>query len=378
MKYIVIKFGIVFLNVIYFFIKLFSRQKNKITFISRQGNDLPIDFKMILEELKNENEGAETVILCKELKDRIKNKIEYFFHMFKQMYHIATSKIVILDGYCITVCVLKQRKDLVVIQIWHALGSLKKFGYSSLDLADGRNSKMAKTMKMHQNYTYILTSSQISRKFFQEAFNAKEEQMKVINLPRVDFLQSEDAKEQVVNKFKQIYPETDNNKENILYCPTKRKKINLKVEEMAKEVPLEKYNFIVKLHDGTEIIYIDGKKIERGKNFLGLELLHIADYIITDYSAIVFEATITKKPIYFYAFDYDDYMKNRGTYIDYEKEMPGPICKQWKEIIELIEEKHYEQEKELAFCHQYIDNLEENATKRLVNLILGELKDEGE
>ena len=71
-------------------------------------------------------------------------------------------------------------------------------------------------------------------------------------------------------------------------------------------------------------------------------------------------------------------MKNRGTYIDYEKEMPGPICKQWKEIIELIEEKHYEQEKELAFCHQYIDNLEENATKRLVNLILGELKDEGE
>ena len=34
---------------------------------------------------------------------------------------------------------LWNNKNLVVIQIWHALGSLKKFGYSSLDKNDGRN-----------------------------------------------------------------------------------------------------------------------------------------------------------------------------------------------------------------------------------------------
>ena len=58
-----------------------------------------------------------------------------------------------------------------------------------------------------------------------------------------------------------------------------------------------------------------------------MELLHVADYIITDYSAIVYEAAITQKPIYFYTYDYEEYQINRGTYIDYMSEMPGPICK---------------------------------------------------
>ncbi len=374
MKYLIIQFGIAVLNVIYFFIKLCPIQKNKITFISRQGNDIPIDFQMIIEEFQKEEKEIKTVMLCKELNDGIKNKIQYFFYMFKQMYHIATSKVVILDGYCIPVCILKQKKDLVVIQIWHALGSLKKFGYSTLDLEDGRNGKMAKTMKMHKNYTYILTSSKTSKQFFREAFNAKEEQMKIMNLPRVDFLKSEKAKNKVIKKFHQVYPEANNQKKNILYCPTKRKDIQFRIEDMAKQIPLEKYNFIVKLHDGTEILYVDEQKIEKGKHFIGLELLHVADFIVTDYSAIVFESAITQKPIYFYTFDYETYMHNRGTYINYQEEMPGPICKQWRKVIELIENNDYDKQKEIDFCHKYIENLEENATKQLVNLILDNMK----
>ena len=34
------------------------------------------------------------------------NKFKYFLHMFVQMYHIATSKVVILDSYCIVVSIL--------------------------------------------------------------------------------------------------------------------------------------------------------------------------------------------------------------------------------------------------------------------------------
>lgn len=378
MKYLIIKFGIAVLNVIYFFIKLCPIQKNKVTFISRQGNDIPIDFQMIIEEFKKEEKQKQikTVILCKELNDGIKNKIQYFFYMFKQMYHIATSKVVILDGYCIPVCILKQKKGLVVIQIWHALGSLKKFAYSTLDLEDGRNGKMAKTMKMHKNYTYILTSSKTSKQFFREAFDAKEEQMKVMNLPRVDFLQSEEAKKKVIEKFHQVYPEANNQKKNILYCPTKRKDMQLKIEDMAKQIPFERYNFIVKLHDGTEILYVDEQKIEKGKSFIGLELLHVADYIVTDYSAIVFEAAITQKPIYFYAFDYGAYMHNRGTYINYEKEMPGFICKNFSEIIKLIEQNKYDAGKIKKFCNKYIENIERNATDDLFNFILTIMKGE--
>ena len=375
MKIILIKIGIFILNTIYFFIKLFPINKNKVTFISRQSNEVSLDFTMIAKELKQQNENIKIVFLCKKLGTSFSEKVKYCFHMVKQMYNIATSKVIILDSYCIPVCVLKQKKKLVVIQIWHALGSLKKFGYSSLDKKDGRNSKLAKAMKMHRNYTYILTSSNLSKKFFKEAFNARDEQMLVMNLPRVDFLKSEKEQEKMRIRFVGVYPETNNEKQNILYCPTNRKGQKIPLENIVKDIPLDKYNFIAKLHDGTEVIYVKGKKIEKTSNFTGMELLHVADYIITDYSAIVYEAAITQKPIYFYTYDYEEYQINRGTYIDYMSEMPGPICKDFKEIIKMIEENKYDKEKEKNFCQKYVKNIEKNATKKLAELVLNNMKD---
>lgn len=374
MKIILIKIGIFILNIIYFFIKLFPINKNKVTFISRQSNEVSLDFTMIAKELKQQNENIKIVFLCKKLGTSFSEKVKYCFHMVKQMYNIATSKVIILDSYCIPVCVLKQKKKLVVIQIWHALGSLKKFGYSSLDKKDGRNSKLAKAMKMHRNYTYILTSSNLSKKFFKEAFNARDEQMLVMNLPRVDFLKSEKEQEKMRIRFVGVYPETNNEKQNILYCPTNRKGQKIPLENIVKDIPLDKYNFIAKLHDGTEVIYVKGKKIEKTSNFTGMELLHVAYYIITDYSAIVYEAAITQKPIYFYTYDYEEYQINRGTYIDYMGEMPGAICKDFKEIMKMIEENQYDKEKEKNFCQKYVENIEENATKKLAELVLNNVK----
>ena len=373
MKIAVIKIGIFILNIIYFFIKLFPINKNKVTFISRQSNEVSLDFRMIADELRKQNNNVKIVFMCKKLENGLLKKIGYCFHMVKQMYNIATSKVVILDSYCIPICILKQKKKLVVIQIWHALGSLKKFGYSSLDKKDGRDSKIAKAMRMHCNYTYILTSSAFSKQFFKEAFNAKDEQMLVMNLPRVDFLKSKKEQEKMQLRFLKIYPETNNKKKNILYCPTNRKGKKIPLENMVKDIPFDKYNFIAKLHDGTEIIYIDGKTIQKNSNFTGMELLHIADYIITDYSAIVYEASITQKPIYFYTYDYDDYQINRGTYIDYISEMPGPICKDFKQIMKLIEENEFDKIKEEKFCQKYIENINENATKKLAELVLNNM-----
>ncbi len=376
MKNFVLKIGIAILNGIYCIIKLFPTKQNKITFISRQSNQVSLDFKMLAAKLKEKDENLQIVFLCKTLGKSIKKEIAYSFHMIRQMYHIATSKVVILDSYCIPICILKHKKGLVVFQIWHALGSLKKFGYSTLDKKDGRSSKIAKTMKMHKNYTYILTSSSVSKKFFQEAFGAKDKQMIIGNLPRVDFLKSDKVKQKMIKKFQKSYPETQNGKKNILYCPTKRKDTAIPIEEMIKDIPFDKYNFIVKLHDGKEVVFVDGVKIARGKFFTGLELLHVADYIITDYSAIVYEAAITKKPIYFYVYDYDTYQIDRGTYTPYLEEMPGPISKDFSEIMKSIQKNQYDVEKIEKFCNKYIENLERNATEDLSNLILATMKGE--
>lgn len=200
MKCALIKFFKKIMNFVYYFFKKL-KTKNKITFISRQKNVKNIDFNLIIEEIKKKDKFIEIVVLNKVLKNSFFNRVKYFFHMFKQMYHISTSKIVILDGYCIVISILKHKKELKVIQIWHALGSLKKFGYSILGKNEGRNKELSYLMSMHKNYDYILTSSKLSKTFFKEAFNAKEQNMIVMPLPRVDFLKSKEQEEQVKQKF---------------------------------------------------------------------------------------------------------------------------------------------------------------------------------
>lgn len=357
------------MNFIYKLFKLF-KTKNKITFISRQSNNISIDFKLLIEDINKESPDTKLVVLNKELNKSIISKIIYFFHMFIQMYHISTSKVVILDGYCIMISILKHKKDLKVIQIWHALGSLKKFGYSTLGKNDGRDSKIAELMDMHKNYDYVLTSSEISKPFFKEAFNVQDENMLVMSLPRVDYLQSDEYKKKVTNKFYEIYNECDNKKENILYCPTHRKEENVNIQELVSCINLNKYNFIVKLHDGQEYVYTADTKYNKQTEFTGMDLLHIADYIITDYSAIVYEASIVEKPIYFYTYDYDKYMDDRGWYIDYNKEMPGPILSNFKDIIKMIEDKEYDKQSIIEFKNKYIDDLSKNLANKLTKFIL--------
>ena len=155
---IIVKCGIGFLNVIFFFMKCLPVQ-NKITYISRQMDTTPVDFEMVKEQMIQDHPEYKHVILAKMIHHGLFSKIGYIFHMFRQMYHIATSKAVILDTYCIPISILKQRDSLVVIQMWHALGAFKKFGYSILDKQEGSSSKMAKLMSMHRHYTYVLTSS---------------------------------------------------------------------------------------------------------------------------------------------------------------------------------------------------------------------------
>ena len=103
-------------------------------------------------------------------------------------------------------------------------------------------------------------------------------------------------------------------------------------------------------------------------------MLSIADYIITDYSAISIEASILEKPLYFYLYDLDEYQKTTGLNIDLKKEMPGCCFKNAKDLIKAIEKDNYDIENVKKFKTKYIDNLDGTSTEKLVKYIVGELK----
>ena len=320
------------LNGIYSIFKLFPVKK-KITYISRQSNVLPVDFDLVIREMERRRPEYQQVVLIKMIGKSMPEKIGYCFHMLRQMYHIATSEIVVLDTYCIAVSVLHQRKSLVVIQMWHALGAMKKFGYSILDKGEGTKRSLAEAMRMHKNYTYIFSSSEFCCRFFAEAFHASMEQMVVMPLPRLDLLFDPEHIANVKKKILSQYPRlADKTKKTIVYAPTFRKEggsfeekeLEAAAEKLAKSIDYERYNLVAKFHPLSDV-KLQNENVIQDKTYSTIDFCQMADAVILDYSAVVFEISMLGKPMYFYAFDYDSYMEGRDVYIDFKKYVPGII-----------------------------------------------------
>ena len=366
-------------NIIYSIFKLFPT-KHKITMISRQSNKETLDFKLLREKIEESNltsnkngQKVKVVTLCRKLEGGINakfiEKIKYGIHMLSQMFHIATSKVVILDSYCILVSILKHKKSLKIIQMWHSMGTMKKFGYQILDMEEGTKKEIADLMKMHKNYDYVFASSMAYAKQLAEGFGCEIEKIRIYSLPRVDLLTNKDYKIQITNKIKKEYPEISN-KKNILYCPTFRKneeQLEKEIYKMIEQVNFEQYNLIIKLHPLSKI-KINNSNVIFDKYFTSMDMLFIADYVISDYSCIIYEVAILNIPLFFFAFDLQEYLNNRGLTIDYEKEVPGLVSKDAKEIIEAINNNKYNIKLVEQFRKKYVTNTKD-CTKKIVEFI---------
>ena len=363
------------LNIIYAILKLF-RTKKKIVFISRQSNKPTQDIEILYEELKKELPDYKILILAKKLDSGILNKIKYGFHMIRQMYHLATSKVILLDSYCIVACLLKHKKNLKIIQMWHGIGTLKKSGYSILDKEEGRSRKIADLMKMHKNYDYIFVSAEICRKDSVELFNTTLDKVLVYPLPRVNLLIDKKYQKETIDKIKETYKDITK-KKNIVYVPTYRKdneELIKAINKLIDVVDYNKYNLIIKLHPLTDY-NVDNSKALFDKKFSTTEMLFLADYVIADYSTVLFEAAVLTKPLFFYAYDQKSYVKKRDFYIDYEKEMPGIITDNPKEIIKNIEKNNFDLNKVKEFANKYVE-IKGDPTKNICDFIKKIIKEE--
>lgn len=358
MKVLILKIAIFFLNLIYNLLKLLPQQ-NKIVFMSRQSDKINMDFELLGKELEKK---YKVVYLCKMLKKDIKSVILYGIHMFKQMYYLATSKVCILDTYMPTVSILKHKKTLTVVQIWHSIGTMKKFGLGITDKKEGSNKQTAEVMKQHKNYDVIFASSDAYKHYLAEGFGCSTEKILTYTLPRIDNLFDKQYQENIKNRILKEYPVLEQ-KINIVYCPTFRKEENgveKAINDMAKNIDYSKYNLIIKLHPLSKVkVEVENAIID--KKFSTFEMLSIADKVISDYSCVIYEAGVKGIPLYFYNFDMNEYDDIRGFNIDYN-ELPGYTSSDPKEIVESLE-KEYDYNYLKEFIRKYVTNQENCAVK---------------
>jgi len=326
-----------------------------------------IDFKLLKQEMENMEGSLKQVMLTKKIEAGLTQKLKYALHIFVQMYHIATSKVVIVDTYVIPVSVLKHKKNLKIIQIWHALGAIKKFGYQVIDKEEGSSHVVAEAMKMHKNYDVITCASSTTAKYYSEAFNTDISKIKIIGMPRVDNILGENKNSDII-----VANPNYSGKQTILYIPTFRKNGIVNISDIISNVDCSKYNLIIRLHplDKTQV---PQEYLVKGE-FSTYDLMKFADYIITDYSATAIEASLLQKPLFLYVYDIDEYNEFRGLNVNLIEELGNSTFKDIKDILKIISQDTYDYQSLRIFRDKYVETYNQNNTENICKLIKEYLK----
>lgn len=383
------------LQSIYFFIKIFTKQKKQVFFLSRQTNEPSLNYRMLIDYIREKDPRITIKCSCKRVSEglnkimhsnkknilkqfptiakEIGNCFNYYFTLYKQMYCIATSKVIITDGYNVLISCLKHKKNTCIIQMWHALAAIKMFGYQSIGRVDGMNPTTGKILNMHANYDYILSGSVAMSKPFSEAFNTEYKKVLPIGTPYVDYLLNLKVKKA---KIYQKYPKLKENKPIILYSPTFRRNGRNAIKSVIDNINLEKYNLVITLHalDADKIKDVHNESVIINPQVNYPELLKMADYVITDYSALMIEAAILKTNILLYVYDYEQYEEENGLNINLFEELPGCVSKDIKDLTKIIDTQSYDKKILMNFRKKFITNLTGDSTQKIYELIKGELK----
>ncbi len=305
-----------------------------------------------MEELRRQFPDWKIDALCYEFHSSTRKKLGYVWHVVTQMVHISRSRLVVLDTYCIPVSVLKHKESLRVIQMWHALGNLKKFGYSILDVGEGASSGIARTMHMHANYDAVLTSSLASAPSFAQAFDVPLSTMRVISLPRTDVLRDADYMATTKARLIAEYPELSGSK-NVLFAPTFQKGTQFVSAQLSETLSRAGYHLIAKPHPVA--VAQDDAEAQRYRAHSTFEFLSVANYVVTDYSSIIFEAGVAGIPVTIFAPNFEQYVKERDFYIDFAAEIPGTITRTLSQMVEQLDSVSLADGELEAFTRKYVN-----------------------
>lgn len=358
--------------IIYVVCKIIYRVKyRQILMLSESRNELSGNLKFIDEKIdKSKYE------ICYSLRGSIfkKRSLKEKIQLCKLL---ATSRYILVDDFIPTMYPLPLRKNSKFIQVWHAMGAFKTVGFSRLGKPGGPSPRSIS----HKNYTDTIVSSEQIRQNYAEAFGISIDKVHAIGIPRTDIFFDENYKESIREKFFSAYPMAKG-KKIILFAPTFRghgvKTAHyeyswISFEKIQKALGND-YVFIIKMHpfiqnftdeDLDKSFFLDLSN-EREIN----DLLFVTDVLITDYSSVIFEASLLNIKTIFFIPDFDEYIASRDFYYPYCEYTYGTIANNDDELIEAIKTGKNDEGKLQKFKDKFCSACDGHSTERFIDFFL--------
>ncbi len=350
---------------------LFPLKKNRAAFVSMHNENFRDSLGCVYEKMK-EKGGFEFVLITRQdlsLKN-IRGLLSFFFVKSRLL---ATSEYVFLNDNFMPMGKLNFRKEAVITQLWHAEGVFKKFGMHIPQSPDLRKRELEGNRKL----TYVVCSSEGIRDIYAEAFAVKKEQVLCLGAPRADFLFNSENKEKAVRKLHELYPHTKG-KRVVLYAPTFRDNpernkdiLSMFRTEDLKALLGDDYCIFVRLHPQ---IHVEAGQLTDAVDVTDYEdvreLVLFADVLITDYSSICMDFSLLNKKTVFYAYDLEEYIKERDFYFDYEDYVPGEVARTLEELAVKVK-GGFDEEKNNRFRNFNFTYPDSESSERVVRYITG-------
>jgi teichoic acid glycerol-phosphate primase len=343
--------------------------KDKTTFVVSFGDNS----KYVFEEMRRQKVQDDVVFLCKGKSIAHFKRYEdvtlcafesaNILEWFKSVYHLATSKHILVDNYFGFLAVTDFKEEVECIQLWHATGAIKKFGLADQSNINRSKRAVQRFLNVYRRFNKVIVGSDKMATIFKEAFNLTDDKILMTGIPRTDFFYDEKKKQKAreklgaENKLLKV-------KKVILYAPTYRDEeidhydLQLNLEKMNQGLGKD-YIVLLRLHPAVNSSDDYTKEFPgfvfdySSSNYHINELLTVCDYLITDYSSIPYEFSLLKKPIIFFTYDLEKYKHDRGIWDGFEDHLPGPIVMDTDSIVEVIQKERFNLEQIDEYANEW-------------------------
>ncbi|MEK4947772.1 CDP-glycerol glycerophosphotransferase family protein [Carnobacterium sp. FSL W8-0810] len=256
----------------------------------------------------------------------------------------------------------KNKKKIIHLQ--HGIVAMKKVFFH-------KNSYNGKVRKM-------VVSSDFEKQIFIEKMKMSPQQIMNSGLVRYDYLNDESQNQEkkiifvmptwrewiikdeetfLQSDFYKSYSELLNDKELNDYL----KENNLVIKIVPHiEIRLKYMKYFSSKYDYIQVIDTEKETVQ--------ELIKKSSLLITDYSSVALDFVYLNKPVLFYHFDLEDYLINRGSFVNLYTDLFGPVAYQYDDlkikIKEIQNENFITKEEYIRKSSRHFDHKDKNNFKR--------------
>ncbi|MFI5225139.1 MAG: CDP-glycerol glycerophosphotransferase family protein [Candidatus Limnocylindrales bacterium] len=305
-------------------------------------------------------------------------------------YRLATARVFVVDDYYFPRYAAERRPGTTTIQVWHASGAFKRFGYSVLDRSFGADEEAVRRLPIHTNYDVCLVSSMNVAPAYADAFHQPLERFTSrIGIPRTDILFGEQRTATIAAAIRERYA-IPLGRRVILYAPTFRGE-SIRLARTPQDLDLgllrqtlgADHVVLLRLHPfvraaGPIDPSLSGFVIDVSAHPDINELMLVSDILVSDYSSAIYEFSLLGRPMAFFAPDQDVYEGERGFYFEYRTGVPGPVFETSRELADFLRAGVFDLDRVARFRDASFDVADGRATARFVDeLVLPALADGG-